>query len=326
MRAVRCKQWGGPEVMEMGHVEDPTPGGEEVIVDVVATAVNRADVRQREGHYQPPEGASSILGLEVSGRISELGGYVTDWQIGDSVCALLSGGGYAERVAVPVGQLMPVPVGVDLVSAASLPEAACTTWSVLSRASVLRDGVSVLVHGGSSGIGTFAIQLLKAHGANVLCTASTEHKISACRSLGADVAIDYRSTDFVTAVMEATGGRGVDAVLDIIGGPYLARNLEALAPGGVLIALGVQGGSEAPLDMRKLLIRDLMIQGSTLRAKSLDAKRSIVSGTIADVWPLISDGSIRTVIDDVMPWERMREAHDRVESSQHVGKVVLLVD
>src|SRR5688500_14215956 len=253
MRAVTVREPGGPDVLGWGEVPDPACGPGEVIVDVAATAVNRADLLQRQGFYPPPPGASDILGLECSGIVSEVGEGVTGWTVGDEVCALLSGGGYAERVAVPAGQLLPRPSGVELATAAALPEVTCTVWSNVFLLAGLRRGESFLVHGGSSGIGTMAIQLAARAGARVFTTAGTQAKLDVCRELGAEVGINYRDEDFVERIKDATGGRGVDVVLDNMGAKYLARNIDALAIGRRLVVLGLPGGLKAELALGRLV-------------------------------------------------------------------------
>src|SRR5512133_384509 len=264
MRAVTVTEPGGPEVLAWAEVPDPECGPGEVIVDVAAAAVNRADLLQRQGFYPPPPGASEILGLECSGVISEVGADVTAWSVGDEVCALLSGGGYAERVAVPAGQLLPRPAGVELATAAALPEVTCTVWSNVFLLAGLRKGENFLVHGGSSGIGTMAIQLAARAGARVFTTAGTEAKLAVCRELGADVGINYREEDFVERVAEETGGGGVDVILDNMGAKYLARNLDALAVGGRLVSIGMQGGTKAELDLGKLMSKRASVHATTL--------------------------------------------------------------
>jgi len=301
---------GGPEQLRWTEVPEPVPGPGEVLVEVAATAVNRADLLQREGQYPPPAGASPYLGLECSGvRVDT----------GEQVCALLSGGGYAQRVAVPVGQLLPVPAGVGLVAAAALPEVACTVWSNVVGAARLAQGETLLVHGGGSGIGTFAIQLGKAWGARVVTTARAE-KHERLRALGADLTIDYRSEDFADVV---AGIGGADVVLDIMGASYLGRNIAALAPGGRIVTIGLQGGAKAELDFRALMAKRGSVIATTLRARPTDNKASIVAAVREQVWPLIAAGQIRPVIERVMPMVEAADAHRLVASTDHVGKVVL---
>ena len=315
---------GPPEVLEWNEVPDPVAGPGEVLVEVAATAVNRADVIQREGHYPPPPGASEYPGLECSGRIAALGPEVAGWETGQQVCALLSGGGYAELVAVPVGQLMPVPHGLDLLQAAALPEVACTVWSMVFDRGQLAPGESFLVHGGTSGIGTLAIQLASRYGARVFATAGSAAKVAACRDLGADVASNYREDDFVDVVAQETGG-GVDLILDNMGAAYLARNLAALGPDGRLVILGFQGGSTAEIDLRTVMTKRLTVTAAGLRARTLAAKAAVVSATTAFVWPQLESGAVRPVIDRVFPIAEVADAHRYVDEGSHVGKVVLRV-
>ena len=323
MHAITIRRPGGPEVLGWDEVPDPEPAAGEVLVEVAASAVNRADLMQREGHYPPPPGAPPYPGLECSGRIVALGPGVAGWQVGDQVCAVLSGGGYAELVAVPAGQLLPVPAGLSLQQAAALPEAACTVWSNVAQLAHLREGETFLVHGGASGIGTHAIQVAKRLGARVLCTAGTAVKRERCIELGADVAIDYRGEDFVARALEDTGGRGVDVVLDIIGAEYLVRNVEVLAPNGRLAIIGTQGGVRAELDLGRLLRKRGTILATTLRGRPPGEKAAIVAAVRERVWPWVAEGEVRPVIDRVVPLPDAAEAHRIVEAGEHVGKVVL---
>ena len=326
MKAVLASGPGGPEVLSLGEAEDPEPAAGEVLLDVAATAVNRADLLQRAGKYPPPPGASPILGLECSGRIAALGEGVTGWQVGDEVCALLSGGGYAERVCVAAAQLMPAPAGLDLVSAAALPEVACTVWSmVLDRppAAALVPGESFLVHGGSSGIGTMAIQLAAAQGCRVFTTAGTAEKLAACRELGAELAVNYRDDDFVAAVRERTGGAGVDVVLDTVGAKYLQANLDVLATGGRIAVIGLLGGSSGTLSLAALMHKRATMHAAGLRGRPPEQKAAIVAGTQAHVWPLVSSGAVRPVVHEVLALAQAAQAHRIVERSEHIGKLVL---
>ena len=288
------------------EVPDPEPGPGEVLIDIAATAVNRADLLQAQGSYPPPPGAPPYLGLECSGVLPD----------GSEVCALLAGGGYAELVAVPEGQILPKPEGVSLVDAAALPEAACTVWSNLSMVAGLRKGETLLVHGGGSGIGTFAIQYAKALGAHVVATARRE-KHDRLRELGADELLDYRDDDFT--------GVGADVILDVIGGAYLAKNVAALATGGRLVIIGLQGGRRAELDLNALLRKGATVTGTLLRPRSVAEKAAIVSGVREQVWPMIAGGRIRPVIDERIPIEQAARAHERVAANAHLGKVVLTV-
>src|SRR4051795_7729987 len=327
MRAVTISEPGGPEVLGWGEVPDPVCGPGEVLVDVVATAVNRADLLQRQGDYPPPPGASEVLGLECSGVISEVGAGVTGWAVGDEVCALLAGGGYAERVAVPAGQLLPRPAGVELATAAALPEVVCTVWSNVFMLAGLTRGDDFLVHGGSSGIGTMAIQLAARAGARVFATAGTAAKLDVCRELGAEVGINYREEDFVERVREETDGAGVDVVLDNMGAKYLARNVDALATGGRLVSIGMQGGTRAELDLGKLMAKRAAVHATTLRSRpptGPGGKAEIVAAVRHDVWPDVERGVARPIVARRLPMSRAADAHRVVEASEHIGKVLLM--
>ncbi|MEU7552515.1 NAD(P)H-quinone oxidoreductase [Streptomyces sp. NPDC044571] len=323
MHAITIEQPGGPEALVWAEVPDPVAGEGEVLVDVVAGAVNRADLLQRQGFYDPPPGASPHPGLECSGRITAVGPGVSGWAVGDEVCALLAGGGYAERVAVPAGQLLPVPAGIDLATAASLPEVACTVWSNVFMVAHLRPGETLLVHGGSSGIGTMAIQLAKAVGAKVAVTAGDAQKLARCKELGADVLVDYREQDFVAEVKAATDGAGADVILDIIGAKYLARNLDVLAVNGRLAVIGLQGGVKAELNLGALLSKRAAITATSLRARPLEEKAAIVAAVREHVWPLLSAGVVRPVVHAVLPMREAAEAHRMMEAGTHVGKILL---
>ncbi len=306
------------------EVPDPVAGAGEVLVQVAAGAVNRADILQRQGLYDPPPGASPYPGLECSGRIAALGPGVSGWSVGDEVCALLSGGGYAEKVAVPVGQLLPVPEGVDLVRAAALPEVTCTVWSNVFMVAHLRPGETLLVHGGSSGIGTMAIQLGKAVGARVAVTAGTKEKLDRCAELGADILINYREQDFVAELKAATDGAGADVILDNMGASYLDRNVRALAVNGRLAIIGMQGGVKGELNIGALLGKRAAISATSLRARPQDEKTAIVAAVREHVWPLIDAGRVRPVVDREIPLPDAATAHRVVEESGHVGKVLLV--
>ena len=298
-------------------------GPGEVLLDVTATAVNRADVMQRRGFYDPPPGASPYPGLECSGRIAALGDGITGWAVGDEVCALLSGGGYATRVAVPAGQLLPVPAGLTLVEAAALPEVACTVWSNVFSLAGLRAGEVLLVHGGTSGIGTMALQLATHAGARVLCTVGSAEKAARAVELGAERAIRYRDEDFVAVVREVTGGAGADVVLDNMGAAYLGRNVDALAVGGRLVVIGLQGGTRGELDLGALLGKRAAVFATSLRARPAAEKAAIVAAVREHVWPAVEAGAVRPVVDRVLPLEDAAEAHRVLESSAHIGKIVL---
>jgi putative PIG3 family NAD(P)H quinone oxidoreductase len=318
MRAITIPQPGGPEALTWSEVPDPVAGDGEVVVEVAATAVNRADLLQRQGHYDPPPGASPYPGLECSGRIAEVGPGVTGWAVGDEVCALLAGGGYAQKVAVPAGQVLPVPKGVDLVTAAALPEVTATVWSNVFMVAHLRPGETLLVHGGSSGIGTMAVQLGKAVGAKVAVTAGTADKLAVCRDLGADILVNYREQDFTELV-------SADVILDIMGAKYLSRNVDALAVNGRLVIIGLQGGAKGDLNLGALLTKRAAIAATSLRPRPAAEKAAIVAAVREHVWPLIEEGTVRPVVDRALPIEDAAEAHRLVESSTHIGKVVLTV-
>ncbi len=323
MHAIVVEKPGGPEALVWSEVPDPQPGPGEVVVEVTAAAVNRADVMQRQGHYPPPPGAPPYPGLECAGVIAAVGDGVTGHHVGERVCALLSGGGYAEQVAVPAGQLLPIPQGLSLQEAAALPEVACTVWSNVVDIARLRKDQTLLVHGGGGGIGTFAVQLGKALGATVLVTAR-EPKHEQLRALGADLAIDYTTTDFVEAVRDATGGRGADVILDIIAAKYLARNVDALAPDGHIVTIGMQGGSKAELNFGALMAKRGSLSATTLRARPAADKSRIVRGVRDRIWPLVDAGAIRPVVDRALPMSEAAAAHRLMEESSHLGKILLL--
>jgi putative PIG3 family NAD(P)H quinone oxidoreductase len=318
MFAIVIRKPGGPEALEWSEVDDPVVSAGQVILDVVASGVNRADTMQRRGLYPPPKGAPPYPGLEVSGRISEVGPGVRGWQAGDEACALLAGGGYAERVVVPAGQLLPVPRALGVVEAAGLPEVACTVWSNVFMRARLVAGETFLVHGGGSGIGTMAIQLAHALGARVLCTVGSADKAARCRELGADLAINYHDEDFVEAAP-------VDVILDNMGAKYLPRNVQALATGGRLAVIGLQGGARGELDLGMLLAKRAEVHATSLRARPLDEKALIVSQVRENVWPLIESGEVRPIIDREIPMADASEAHRVMEESGHFGKILLRV-
>lgn len=309
--------------LALRDVPDPVAGEGEVVVDVTAAGVNRADVSQRQGFYPPPPGAPDYPGLECAGVISAVGPGVAGHHVGERVSALLAGGGYAERVAIPAGQLLPVPAGLSLQESAALPEVACTVWSNVVDLARLRKGETLLVHGGGSGIGTFAIQLGRALGATVIATARAA-KHDRLRELGADLVIDYTVDDFVMATKDFTGGRGADVVLDIMGAKYLARNIEALALDGRIAVIGFQGGRTAELDLRLLMARRGTISATGLRARALDDKARVVAGVRRDVWPLVEAGAVKPIIHTTLPLAEAQRAHELMESSDHLGKILLL--
>ena len=320
MRAVVTTEPGGPEVLTIGEVADPRPAAGQVVIEVVATAVNRADTLQRRGFYAPPPGATDVIGLECSGRIAELGEGVEGWTVGDEVCALLAGGGYAARVAVPVGQVMPVPAGVSLVEAACLPEVAATVWSNVFMTAHLARGERFLVHGGAGGIGTMAIQLAAARGAEVFTTAGSPEGLELCRSLGASRAISYRDEDFVEVLSEAGGA---DVILDNMGAKYLGRNVTALATAGRLVIIGMQGGAKGELDINALLRKRASVTATSLRGRPVAEKAAICCGVVENVWPLVASGAIRPIVETTMPLEEAGRAHELMEAGGHSGKFLL---
>jgi putative PIG3 family NAD(P)H quinone oxidoreductase len=323
MTAIEVREPGGPEVLIPVERPRPAVGREGVLIKVAAAGVNRPDIMQRQGRYPPPPGAPDIPGLEVAGTIEEVGGDVKDWRPGDEVCALVSGGGYAEYCAAPAPQCLPIPRGMDLVHAAAVPETTFTVWSNVFERGRLQRGESILIHGGSSGIGTTAIQLARARGARVFATAGTAEKCAACEALGAERAINYRDADFVAEVREATGGRGVDVILDMVGGEYLQRNIESLAMEGRLVHIGQLGGSKGHIDLTPLLRQRLTITGSTLRARSVPEKAAIARAVHQHVWPLLESGEVRVLVHATFPLRDAAEAHRVMESSTHIGKLVL---
>jgi putative PIG3 family NAD(P)H quinone oxidoreductase len=323
MRAVTLPEPGGPEALVVADVEEPQPRAGEVRIVVAAAGVNRADVLQRQGHYDPPPGSSPYLGLEVSGTVDAVGDGVEGWSVGDEVCALLVGGGYADRVCVPAGQVLPVPAGVGLVEAAALPEVTCTVWSNVFLTANLQPGETLLVHGGSSGIGTMAVQLGREVGARVAVTAGSADKLEACRSLGAQILVNYREEDFVEAVRAATEGHGADVILDNMGAKYLMRNVETLADGGRLVIIGMQGGVKAELDIATLLRKRGAVIATALRSRSPAEKATIVAAVREHVWPLVEAGRVRPVVHAAYPVEEVAEAHRELESSRHIGKILL---
>ena len=326
MQFIDMTGYGGPEVLTLVEGPVPRPGTGEVLIRVAAAGMNRGDILQRTGNYPPPPGASPVLGLEVSGTIAAVGENVGDLREGQEVCALVTGGGYAEYCAVPAPQCLSVPRGLGLIEAAALPESFLTVWTNVFERGRLIPGESFLVHGGSSGIGTTAIQLARAFGARVFATAGSVDKCAVCQQLGAERAINYRREDFVSVVKEATGGSGVDVILDMIGGSYAERNQQALAVEGRLVQIGIMEGSKITLDLLQMMMRRQTITGSTLRARSVADKAAIARLVQEKAWPLIEAGSIRTVIDRTFPLAEVAAAHRLMESSQHIGKILLTVE
>lgn len=323
MRAISISEPGGPDVLRWIEVPDPVPGLGEVLVEVAGSAVNRADLLQRQGFYPPPKGASEYPGLECSGTIVELGEGVRDWQVGDEVCALLAGGGYAEKVAVPAGQLLPVPGEIKLLAAAGLPEVACTVWSNVVMLAQLAEGDVLLVHGGAGGIGTHAIQVGKALGATVAVTAGDDERLERCRQLGADITINYREQNFVDVLKQETSG--ADVILDVMGAKYLDSNIDALASGGRLVVIGMQGGTKAELNIGKLLMKRASVAATSLRSRPLEEKAAIVASVREHLWPLVEQGSVKPVVDRIIPMEEAGEAHKALDAGGVFGKILLSV-
>jgi putative PIG3 family NAD(P)H quinone oxidoreductase len=323
MTAIEIRAYGAPEVLQPTRRPLPVVGPGEVLIRVAAAGVNRPDVLQRQGNYAPPPGASDLPGLEVAGEVVALGEGVESWQPGDRVCALVTGGGYAEYCAAPAAQCLPLPQGLGLVEAAGLPETYFTVWSNVFDRGGLRQGESFLVHGGSSGIGTTAIQLAQAFGARVFATAGSAEKCKACEELGAARAINYREEDFVTALRAANQGRGADLILDMVGGGYVPRNVELLEPDGRLVFIAFLGGAKAEVNFAKVMMKRLTLTGSTLRARDVPFKAAIAAKLQAKVWPLLSAGRIKPLIHRTFPLREAGAAHALMESSQHVGKIVL---
>jgi putative PIG3 family NAD(P)H quinone oxidoreductase len=323
VKAITIPQPGDADALVLGEVPDPQPAAGEVRIRVAAAGVNRADVMQRMGHYPPPPGAPEYPGLEVSGTVDAVGEGVDGWAVGDEACALLSGGGYAELVCVPAGQVLPVPEGVSLEDAAALPEVVSTVWSNVFMTANLLPGQTLLVHGGSSGIGTMAIQLAREVGAHVAVTAGSAEKLEACRALGAEVLVNYREEDFVERVRAATGGAGADVVLDNMGAKYLARNVAVLAPNGRLVVIGLQGGRTAELDLGTLLAKRAAVIATSLRARPAGEKATIVAAVREHVWPLVAAGRVRPVVHARYPLADAAAAHRALEESGHIGKILL---
>ncbi len=326
MRFVDLPSFGGPEVMTFSNGPLPSPKAGELLVKVQAAGINRPDVAQRQGNYPAPKDASPVLGLEVAGEVVALGEGVSDFQIGDRVCALANGGGYAEYCVVPAGQALPFPTGYDAVKAAAVPETFFTVWANLFQMAGLTEGESVLIHGGSSGIGTTAIQLAKAFGAEVYTTAGSKEKCAACEKLGAKRAINYREEDFAAVIKEATGGKGVDVILDMIGASYFEKNIASLAKDGCLSMIAFLGGTVAEkVDLRPIMVKRLTVTGSTMRPRTGDEKRAIRDELVEQVWPLLESGKLAPVIHDVIDFDQVAEGHRLMESSGHIGKIVMRV-
>jgi putative PIG3 family NAD(P)H quinone oxidoreductase len=325
MRAIEIAHPGGPDVLQVADRPVPEPGPTEVLIAVAAAGVNRPDVLQRLGRYPPPPGVTDLPGLEVAGTVARAGAAVSAWRVGEPVCALVAGGGYAEYCVAPEPQCLRVPAGLSLVDAAALPETSFTVWTNLFERGRLQNGESLLVHGGASGIGTTAIQFARAFGAHVFATAGTDEKCAACERLGAELAINYRTTDWVAVVRDHTDGRGVDVVLDMVGGDYVRRNLDLLAVEGRLVQIAFLKSSRVEIDLMPLMRRRLTMTGSTLRPRSPEEKGAIARALEAHVWPLIEQGTIRPVVHAVFPLERAADAHRMMEADTHIGKLVLEV-
>ncbi|MCW2248403.1 putative PIG3 family NAD(P)H quinone oxidoreductase [Azospirillum fermentarium] len=325
MRCVEIAQAGGPEVLRPVTRPRPRPAAGEVLIAVEAAGVNRPDTLQRQGRYDPPPGASDLPGLEVAGRIAAVGAGVTGWAAGDAVCALVAGGGYAQFCTAPAPQLLPVPAGLSMAEAAALPETVFTVWTNVFERGGLKPGESLLVHGGSSGIGTTAIQLARALGSPVYTTAGSADKCAACETLGATRAINYRTEDYPTVIRAATQGRGVDVVLDMVGGDYVARDIDIMAPDGRHVSIAFLNGPKVTLNLFPVMTKRLTITGSTLRARSVAEKGRIAAAVRATVWPLVEQGTVRPVMHAAFPLEQAAEAHRLMESSAHIGKIVLTV-
>ncbi|RSN20907.1 NAD(P)H-quinone oxidoreductase [Streptomyces sp. WAC 05977] len=321
MYAITIREPGDPDVLEWTEVPDPVAGEGEVVIEVAASAVNRADLLQRQGNYPPPPGASEIIGLECSGTIAEIGEGVEGWRIGDEVCALLAGGGYGEKVAVPAGQLLPLPAEVELLAAAGLPEVACTVWANVVMHAGLSEGEVLLVHGGAGGIGTHAIQVAKALGATVAVTAGSEERLESCRQLGADIAINYKEQDFVEVLRAETGG--ADVILDNMGAKYLDRNIDALKADGRLVIIGMQGGVKGELNIGKLLGKRASVYAAGLRSRPLEQKAAIVADVRERLWPLVEQGSVKPIVGQVVPMAEAASAHRALEEGTVFGKVLL---
>lgn len=325
MHAITMTEPGGPEVLRWAEVDDPIPGAGDVLIDIAAAGLNRADILQRKGFYDPPADASPYPGLECSGTIAAVGSDVTRWTVSDHVCALLTGGGYATRVVVPADHVLPLPAGVGLVDAAALPEVVATVWSNIAMLAHLREGELLLVHGGTSGIGTMAIQIARSLGARVVVTCGSAAKAAAALALGADEAINYKEQDFVEEIARISNGRGADVILDVMGAKYLDRNVRTLAVNGRLVVIGLQGGTKGELDLNRLLTKRAAVLATSLRSRPDAEKAAIISSVLEHVWPLIEAGSIVPVIDRRLPITEVAAAHECMEAGEHIGKILLTV-
>lgn len=325
MKFINMEKPGGPEVLKIAEGETPKPASGEVLIEVHAAGINRPDCFQRQGNYPPPPGASLVLGLEVAGVVKECGASVTRWKKGDQLCALLSGGGYSEYVVAPEGQCLPIPKDFDFIHAAALPETFFTVWTNLFEDGRLKENETALIHGGSGGIGTTAIQMAHVMGAKVLTTVGKKESVEACKKLGADRVILYKEEDFVAVSKEFTQGKGVDVILDMVGGPYFSRNLEALAPQGRLVQIATLQGPQVQLDLRQIMQKRLMLTGSMLRPRPVAEKSRIAQALEKNIWPLLNKGEMKPLIFKVLPLEKASEGHEMMESSHHTGKIVLQV-
>ncbi|PON70978.1 Quinone oxidoreductase PIG [Parasponia andersonii] len=324
MKAIVITAYDDPEPLQLQDVPDPVPKDHEVLIKITASALNRADTLQKRGLHHPPRGSIPIPGVEASGIVETVGKDVSRWKVGDQVCCLVYDGGYAEKVAAPAAQVLPVPAGVSLKDAAAFPEVACTVWSTVFMKSRLSAGESFLVHGGSSGIGTFAIQIAKYQGARVFVTAGSDEKLASCKNLGADVCINYKTEDFVARVKEETGGKGVDVILDIMGAPYFKKNLESLNYDGRLFVIGTIGGSVTELDLRALFPKRLTVQAAGLRLRCPENKALVVSEVEKNVWPAIAAGKVKPVVYKTFQLSEAAEAQQLLETSSHIGKILLI--
>lgn len=326
MLAITIREPGGPEVLQPEDRPQPAPGADDVLVRVAAAGVNRPDILQRKGRYVPPPGVTDVPGLEIAGTVVAVGANVQSWGVGDRLCALVAGGGYAEYCVAPAVQCLPIPQGLDLTHAAALPEVAFTVWTNVFDRGRLQSGEAFLVHGGSSGIGTLAIQLARARGARVFATAGSDEKCRACEELGAELCVNYRTDDFVAAIKQATQGRGVDVVLDMVAGDYVARNLDLLAQDGRLVIIAQLRGVQSTISTEPILRRRLTVTGSVLRPRSVEEKGAIATAVRTHVWPMVESGAVRVLVHETFPLRAAAAAHALMESSAHIGKLVLRVE